>query len=859
MCTMCALYVPADDGCSLSAGPSTAPLYVSYTETSDAAAWTDTTYTMSVGDTFNGTLDQSGDRDWVRITLDAGSYDITLDGVGLSDPYLRVYDSNGQQIDYDDDGGSGFNSALTLDVTATQTFYLSAGSWADRGTGTYQLGIDENAPPPPSGIADLDTLADFLTNGYWGGTARRHDTSDSDNSLTVNITGLTAAGQQLARWAFEAWEMVADVTFVEVTGGANITFDDEASGAYASSSFWNGRIFSSDVNVSRDWINRYGTSIDSYSFQTYVHEVGHALGLGHQGEYNGSARFGQDEDFANDSWQVSVMSYFSQSQNTEIDASYARLATTMMADILAIQNLYGAADQTTATAGDTTWGENADMGGYLQDVMRELYGGDTSGLSTTSYNGANMAFTIYDAGGQDLIDFGSQTRAMNLDLREESFSDVNGLIGNLGIARGAVIEDAIAGTGSDTVIGNDVANAIDSGAGNDTVLGGDGDDILQGGAGHDHLTGGADGDVLMGGVGDDILYGDDLQVGLAAEAGGQVWRLYQAALGRTPDNAGHLDWTTRLVEGADELIDVATSFIASTEFNTRFGGVSNSNDFVTLLYGNVLGRGPDSQGLAGWVDRLDNQGWSQSDVLLGFSESQENQQRTAREVNDFLEARTDAVWSDDVFRVYQATLDRLPDLPGFLNWSARLGDGDDILDTVSGFVGSTEFQTRYASANTSSAFVTQIYQNVLDRAADAVGLAHWTDRLDNQGWTQAQVVLGIAQSNEFIRNSTDDLMAWMRGLGADDTLEGGAGSNVLVGGILSDAFVFDADEDGTSTITDFEAWDQLVFNDFGYANAATARAQMVQVGHDVIFDDQGVVVTLQDIALRDIQDDMILV
>jgi hypothetical protein len=35
-------------------------------------------------------------------------------------------------------------------------------------------------------------------------------------------------------------------------------------------------------------------TIDSYSFQTYVHEIGHALGLGHGGPYNGSASYGLD-------------------------------------------------------------------------------------------------------------------------------------------------------------------------------------------------------------------------------------------------------------------------------------------------------------------------------------------------------------------------------------------------------------------------------------------------------------------------------------------------------------------------------------------------------------------------------------
>ena len=854
---MCALYVPVDDGCALTVDPGRVTTFASYTETSDAAADVSTTYSMSVGDTFNGTLDASGDRDWVRITLEAGAYDITLDGVGLSDPYLRVHDAAGRQVTYNDDGGPGLNSALTLEVDTQQTFYLSAGAWADRSTGTYTLNIDTGTAPAPTEVADLDTLAAFLTNGYWGGRARSHDTSASDNGITVDITGLTAAGQQLARWAFETWEMVADIEFREVSGGADITFDDEASGAYASSSTSGNTILRSNINVSTSWLNSYGTSIDSYSFQTYVHEIGHALGLGHQGGYNGSATYGRDEEFVNDSWQVSVMSYFSQRENTEVDASYARLATAMMSDVLAIQTLYGAADGRSATGGNTVWGENANMGGYLQDVMRALFGGESAG--DTSYAGRNMAFTIFDAGGTDVIDFASQTRAVALDLRAESFSDVNGLTGNLAIARGAVIENAITGSGDDVVTGNAVANRITAGAGHDTVAGGAGADDLRGGAGDDRLTGGTQGDALSGGSGNDVLYGDTFQLGLAAEAAGQVWRLYQATLGRDPDAAGHLGWTARLVEGADSLTDVASSLVASAEFTARYGAVSDTADFVALLYDNVLGRAPDAAGLNGWVDRLDNQGWSQGSVVAILSDSGENRSRTADEVGTYLEARTDAVWSDDVFRVYQATLDRTPDLAGFLGWTERLGDGQDILDTVTGFVNSAEFQTRYASADTTTKFVSQIYRNVLDRGADATGLAGWSHRLDNQGWSQAEVVLGIAQSAEFVRNSTADLLDWMRGLGTDDVLDGGAGSNVLVGGILSDQFVFEAAANGTHTVTDLEAWDTLVFEGFGYGTAAAARAQMTQTGRDVVFDDQGVTITLLDTRLADIGGDMILV
>nr|WP_236638503.1 M10 family metallopeptidase C-terminal domain-containing protein [Mangrovicoccus ximenensis] len=253
--------------------------------------------------------------------------------------------------------------------------------------------------------------------------------------------------------------------------------DSVAGSAYASGS-WdaNGIVTQMSINIGADWDDMCG---DAYTYQTFLHEIGHSLGLGHAGRYNGSAQL-SDRVFANDSWQTTVMSYFDQTQNPDVDADLAYASTLMAADIIAIRNIYGA--NVTVNVGDSTYGANTNVTGTLSQLSAKLASG--------------WAATIYDTEGRDTLDFSGFAQAAKVIMQRGGVSDIGGVKGNLVIDTFSDIENTVTGAGNDTVTGNALDNMISTGAGNDALYGGDGNDTLDGGAGDDTIDGGAGEDTV---------------------------------------------------------------------------------------------------------------------------------------------------------------------------------------------------------------------------------------------------------------------------------------------------------------------------------------------------------------------------
>jgi len=528
MCIICATFTPFTDECpyeglgdenapggdGTDSPASTAPQGPTATETGDAGDSTATTATMSVGGYFMGALDSSSDADWIAVDLVAGQqYTIAVAGTGAlgtsnDDPYLRLRDASGTQIAEDDDGGPGRYSSYTFTATTTGTYYIDVQSWSNTDSGTYGVSVTEGDKASFNAEMIAGTL--LRPDLAWTSTAGTGATVSWSirSSGTEPVGGNTFIAPSAAQvGAIE--DVMADLggfsglTLNQVNPGGTSNNATIVFGAYSASdgrgayAYYPGNAsvgaLQGDVWLNNNSVSTSSLPVGSYSHFVMMHEVGHAIGLAHPGDYNASSgggpiTYANSAQFIQDSHQYTVMSYFGETFTGASSLGYPD--TFMLYDILAIQQLYGA--DTGYKSGDTTYGFNAT---------------DANSAYDFSFNTTPL-LSVYDGGGTDTIDLSGYSSAQNLDLTEGAFSDIGGFVGNFSIAFGAVIENAVGGSGNDTIAGNAADNDISGGGGADDLSGGDGEDTLSGGAGDDTLLGEAGNDTLFGGADRDELRGD---------------------------------------------------------------------------------------------------------------------------------------------------------------------------------------------------------------------------------------------------------------------------------------------------------------------------------------------------------------
>ena len=124
-------------------------------------------------------------------------------------------------------------------------------------------------------------------------------------------------------------------------------------------------------------------------------------------------------------------------------------------------------------------------------------------------------------------------------------------------------------------------------------------------------------------------------------------------------------------------------------------------------------------------------------------------------------------YDGQVFRMYHAAFDRRADEEGCDNWVAALLNGTQLVAVANAFMGSAEFQQTYGSLSADD-FVERLYLNVLDRASDSPGKAHWVAQIDGGAETRAQVLAGFSESSEHQIKTLDPLLGYMISVAKDE-------------------------------------------------------------------------------------------
>jgi len=328
------------------------------------------------------------------------------------------------------------------------------------------------------------------------------------------ITWYTGVSFDLAETTDAAIRIAGAGTLPGNEGGSHANFPYNHEGAISNSA---GDVFLGENGTPED-DQLYGND----TFATIIHEIGHSMGLKHPFEPHPNGAISADRS----NIEFTVMSYSafltgevsSNANTTAPDGS--SVSGYMMYDIAALQAMYGAnfekekTDTTPAQKAVYTWsnstgqqyidGEEAPDTGVTEThkIFQTVW---TQGADTT-YDLSNFNGDQYDdlRAGQwlrfsvdQLADLNAWAPAGTAEYQAQ------GNVYNTLLYQGktsSLIGTLVAGSGNDTIIGNELDNVLHGNAGNDFIDGGIGNDILYAGAGDD---------VLMGSFGRNQLWGGD--------------------------------------------------------------------------------------------------------------------------------------------------------------------------------------------------------------------------------------------------------------------------------------------------------------------------------------------------------------
>lgn len=107
----------------------------------------------------------------------------------------------------------------------------------------------------------------------------------------------------------------------------------------------------------------------------------------------------------------------------------------------------------------------------------------------------------------------------------------------------------------------------------------------------------------------------------------------------------------------------------------------------------------------------------------------------------------DTATRSQLIQLYVAYFNRAPDADGLAYWSDKVANGGWTVATVArSFMDQTEVQSAYPNYMTSQEIVTKVYSNVLGRTADAAGNTYWVNQLTTGAVSKADLIQAVVNA-----------------------------------------------------------------------------------------------------------------